>query len=208
MPGESVVPGGYPPHPDVERKFGKPEKVGLVVDGSSEAWFLTVLQSVNHAVKAPAALDQVLRRKRCDSFMDTPPTISPAFLSFLSPDPQHCFVEQKICVCPHGELRQREELQRRIMALAVDTWQPFFVSVEQRTVEVGTAGLRSQAISYLLWAQGSQRHQEGSLLPHPQHPVRPMILVIPWLGGLVDASPDLCLHHMAVCVCVQIPLFL
>ena len=68
--------------------------------------------------------------------MDTPPTISPAFLSFLSPDPQHCFVEQKICVCPRGELRQREELQRRIMALAVDTWQPFFVSVEQRTVEV------------------------------------------------------------------------
>ena len=27
------------------------------------------------------------------------------------------------------------------MALAVDTWQPFFVSVEQRTVEVGQLGL-------------------------------------------------------------------
>lgn len=26
--------------PDVEKKFGQPEKVGLVVDGSLEAWFL------------------------------------------------------------------------------------------------------------------------------------------------------------------------
>lgn len=47
MPGESVVPGGYPPHPDVERKFGQPEKVGLVVDGSSEAWFLTLSSPVS-----------------------------------------------------------------------------------------------------------------------------------------------------------------
>lgn len=129
------------------------------------------------------------------------------FFPFCPPTPNTVLLNRK-SVCPRGELRQKEELQRRIMALAVDTWQPFFVSVEQRTVEVGTAGLRSQAISYLLWAQGSQRHQEGSLLPHPQLPVRPMILVIPWVGGLVDTSPDLCLHHMAVCVCVQIPLFL
>lgn len=90
----------------------------------------------------------------------------------------------------------------------MDAWQPLFVLVEQRTIEVGTAGLKSQAISYLLWAQGSQRHQEGSLLSHPQLPVRPTILVISWLVGLADASPDFCLHHMAVCVCVQIPLFL
>lgn len=34
--------------------------------------------------------------------MDTPPTTSPAFLSFLSPDPQHRFVEQKICLPPRG----------------------------------------------------------------------------------------------------------
>ena len=79
-----------------------------------------------------------------------------------------------------------------------------------KAVDVGTAGFRSQASSHLLWAQGSQRPQGGSFLPLSRLLVRPAILVIPWLVGLVDASPDLCFHHVAVsrCLCPDLPVFI